>query len=415
MKNREYKCSMKVKVACVGNMNNNMFSLVRYLRDFGLGAELLMYNKEFEHFLPHCDTLNNSDIPWIKKLCWGSLRSFFLIPPKKVKKDLNKYDIIVGCGPLPAFLARSGLKLHIFAPYGSDLYFPYWKEYFFNWKLPLKLILRYYQIRGIYNSELCTIIPGNELYRKAIEKIGVRNYPLGIPHLYSPEYSNLKPDSFRYSALFLELRRRYDILVFNHCRQLWKTFVNEASFKGNDIIIKGFAQYLKKSRKKAALVLFEYGPDVQNSKRLINELGIQKNTIWLPKMPRKEIIFGLSLADFGSDILVPIYWSTTNGTSAEVMMSGKPLFKNLPITPEQHKKFLLGRPFPPIVNVSSPEEIAHHLLRYESNPEPYKQLGKKAKEWFDRYMGIGLAERWIYLISCIYNKKQIDINELKFD
>ena len=406
---------IKIRVACIGNMNNNMFSLVRYLRDFGVDAELLLYNHELEHFLPQCDTLKNTNIPWIKKLNWGSPQSLFLTSSKRIKKNLNKYNVIVGCGLLPAFLTRAGLKLHIFAPYGGDLYFPFWKRCFFDWKILPKLIVGYYQIKGVYNSDLCTIIPDNKLYREAIEKIGVKNYPLGIPHLYSPEYSNLKPNSFKYSALFLELRKRYDILVFNHCRQLWKTLIDEASFKGNDIIIKGFAQYLKKSRKKAALVLFEYGPDVQNSQRLINELGIQKNTIWLPKMPRKEIIFGLSLSDFGSDILVPIYWSTTNGTSAEVMMSGKPLFKNLPITPEEHKKFMLGRPFPPILNVSSPEEIAHHLLRYESNPEPYKQLGKKAKEWFDRYMGIGLAEKWVYLISCIYNKKQIDINRLRFD
>jgi len=407
---------MKIKVACVGNMNNNMFSLVRYLRDFGIDAELLLYNREAEHFLPQCDTIDfNKPIPWIKRLSWGSIRSFFLTSPQKIRKDLENYDIIIGCGLLPAFLEKAHLKLNIFAPYGKDLYFLILKNNLFDWKLPLWLVIKYYQKKGIRNCDLSSITISNKLYKKAVEKLRVKTFSLSIPHLYYKEYCNLKPEGLKYSNFFLELRKNYEIIVFNHCRQLWKTFVDEISWKGNDIIIKGFAQYLKKAKKRAVLVLFEYGPDVENSKKLIGELGIQKNVIWLPKMPRKEIVFGLSLADFGSDILVPVTWSTTNGTSVEVMMSGKPLFKNLPITPEEHKKLMLGRPFPPIVNINSPEAIAEHLLKYENNPEPYKELDKKAKEWFDKYMGIGLAEKWVYIISCIYEKQEIDINKLKFD
>ena len=255
------------------------------------------------------------------------------------------------------------------------------------------------------------------LYKEAIAKTGIKNIPLSIPHLYAPEYQkNIEITQLKYSDLFLKIRHEYDIIIFNHCRQIWKTVVDKASWKGNDVLINGFARYFKKAKKKAVLVLFEYGVDVENSKKLMQELKIEKYVIWLPKMARKEIMFGLSLSDFGSDVLKEgIGSTTTNGTSVEVMMMGKPLFKNISITPEEHKRLTLNRPFPPVLNVNTPEAVAKHLVAYEKNPEFYKKLGAKAKEWFDKYMGIGLASRWVYLISCMYENKKIDMTKLRFD
>ena len=408
---------MAIRVACIGNMNNNLFSLVRWLRDFNIDAELLLFDKEAEHFLPQNDSINNTNkFTYVKKLSWGSSKSFFITSSKKITHDLEDYNVIVGCGLSPAFLAKAGLRLHIFSPYGSDLYGILSEMLFkFHWKTPARLILAYYQKKGIRNVYLCVTIPSNKDYKKAIQRLGIKNYGLAIPIIYSPEYNSEKFNNYSsvYTDVFIWIRKNYDIVIFNHCRQIWKTFVDKVSWKGNDILIRGFAQYLKKAKKKAVLVLFEYGPDVENSKKLIRDLDIEKSVIWLPKMPRKDIMFGLELADFGSDILTGI-GTGTNGTCREVMALGKPLFRSIGFSPEEYKKITM-RPFPPIINVRTPEEIAKHLLNYEKNPEAYQEIGKKAKEWFDKYMGIGLAEKWVYLISCIYNKKQIDINELNFD
>ena len=48
---------IKIKIACIGNMNNNMFCLVRYLRDKGYDAHLFLVD-EFDHFLPGSDSYN---------------------------------------------------------------------------------------------------------------------------------------------------------------------------------------------------------------------------------------------------------------------------------------------------------------------------------------------------------------------
>lgn len=44
------------RVALVGNMNNNHFALLRYLRDLGVNATLLMFSNEAAHFYPQQDT-----------------------------------------------------------------------------------------------------------------------------------------------------------------------------------------------------------------------------------------------------------------------------------------------------------------------------------------------------------------------
>ena len=50
----------------------------------------------------------------------------------------------------------------------------------------------------------------------------------------------------------------------------------------NDIAIKGFAKFLKNQKRyhKPCLVLFEYGLDIEYSKKLIKELNIQDYVVW---------------------------------------------------------------------------------------------------------------------------------------
>ena len=42
---------MKKKIALIGNMNNNFFSIARYLRDRSYQADLFLID-ELDHFLP---------------------------------------------------------------------------------------------------------------------------------------------------------------------------------------------------------------------------------------------------------------------------------------------------------------------------------------------------------------------------
>lgn len=412
---------MVIKVACIGNMNNNMFALVRYLRDFDIDADLVLFNDEIEHFLPYNDSFQES-INYIKKLSWGDSHSFFRTPVQKIKEDLAGYNVLIGCSLLPAFLNKAGMQLHLFIPHGSDLYDkPFFNKHFSTFsfnvipRIPRILLWSYYQRKGIRRA-LLTISEGtNKYYMEAIKALGIKDYFfINVPMLYSPEYEdiNSKIPQLKYSHLFTKLRNNYDVVIFHHFRQNWKTFVDKISFKGNNIMIEGFADYVKQAKKKAVLVLFEYGIDVCNSKQLISELGIENSVVWMPKMPRKEIMFGLSLADFGSDDLLK---GGFGGAGWEVMASGKPLFINLSWIAYEEFKSRTGKPFPPIINARTPQDITKHLLNYEKNPDDYKKVGLEARVWFDRYMGRGLAEKYVYLIKTIAKGEKIDSTKLRFN
>ena len=59
------------KVALVGNMNNNFFSIARHLRDHGFDAHLF-YNAQIlgQHFHPHADTLKPKDLQYVHTVNW---------------------------------------------------------------------------------------------------------------------------------------------------------------------------------------------------------------------------------------------------------------------------------------------------------------------------------------------------------
>jgi len=75
----------------------------------------------------------------------------------------------------------------------------------------------------------------------------------------------------------------------------------------------------------------------------------------------------------------------------------------------------MGKPFPPIVNVKTPDEIVNHLINFEKQPDYYKKLGEKAKNWYSYYMGKGLAEKYLYLVKTIAAGKEIVPKKLRFD
>ena len=60
---------MKGKVACIGNTNHFMLNLVRYLRDNGFDAYLLLLN-EPDVFQPEMDSFDESFKEYTVQLNW---------------------------------------------------------------------------------------------------------------------------------------------------------------------------------------------------------------------------------------------------------------------------------------------------------------------------------------------------------
>jgi hypothetical protein len=381
----------KKKVALIGNMNNNSFALLRYLLDYGIDAELLLLNHEHKHFLPQNDTYQIKKYP-IMVSDFGMLpSSIWNLSRKKVTEDLSKYDFIIGCGPAPAILKLIGRKLDVFIPYGSDIYYvPFIPiKPLRSLKIALKSFnLKRLQRGGIKECELIILDYTNNEYEKLFSKLDIakKRCYINIPFIYAPEFNPVSISSYykdsEFYAKFLKIRKENELVIFHHSRHEWTderiVMANKYKHtKGNYKLIEGFYRFVENKPKiKAHLVMFEYGEDVSRSKKLIEELNLGSYITWMPLMPRREILVGISLCDIGVGELDSSYFSY--GAIFEFLAMAKPVIH---YRCDDFYKGLKENMYP-MYNANTSEQIYNILRVYKHNPEKFKQVGIKAHEWF---------------------------------
>lgn len=393
-------------VALIGNMNNNFFTLVRYLRDRGIDAQLLLLNNEHYHFHPSHDTFDLSYQHYTRQLTWGDLSTFSRMSSAAVKKELEPYDFIIGCGTAPAFLVKAGRGIDILVPYGSDFYeLPFVFDRHCQWVDILRRCKSWKfhraQKKGIQEARVINKQNFIVFSKKIVKKLKVPGnmHYFGIPVVYHKIYSpgNIKR-FYRQSAWYNEfkkIREQYDLVIFHHSRHIWKSFVDENSYKGNDALIKGVAQFIKKESrgKKVCLLLWEYGPDVAASNQLIGELGIKKNTRWFPMMSRKEILIGLSLADIATG---QFHNGGVGGSTVfEALALGKPLLhfrRESTLNIEGITDF-------PYVQVKTDRDICNALKDYCTDPLAFQAVGRAGEKWYGDIFSKQCVDKFIQLIK----------------
>ncbi len=130
-----------MKIALIGNMNNNNFALMRYFRSLGVDAHLFLFSDDgigdHRHFRPDCDTWDIDQWkPYIHRLsvpnspialfgAWGRFaRQIFgkhkqalldVYPAKFNVEDVRaEYDVLIGTGISPAVFLQYRRCLDIF-------------------------------------------------------------------------------------------------------------------------------------------------------------------------------------------------------------------------------------------------------------------------------------------------------------
>lgn len=372
----------RIKVAAIGNPNNNHFALVRYLRDRGFDADLLLTNAEQDHFHPRCDSYELSYMNFTKQLSWGGMRGFLNVPKSQIIKDLREYDILIGTSLAPAYASRAGLFLDIFDPYGSDI----WFQTFYKVVAPHYILQDigsvFYQRRGIRQSCVIHAEKMDQRYESNLKKYAPTNerWRNGLPMVYAPQYdsigSNRAAPCTHWQEEFKQIRGRSDLMVIFAARNNWHSAA-DVNTKGIDTFIRGFHKFCKNHPHLRAMAVFmEYGKDVQKSKELACELGLQDKTAWLPKMYRKDLMVGLKLADiccgqFG------ISW-IQNGTLFEALVAGKPI-----LTWRDDEQYAELANLYPIYNAKTPEQIAVCLEEYIADSAKGRHMGLAGRRWYE--------------------------------
>ncbi len=436
-----------MKVAFLGNMNNNNFAMMRYFRDLGVDAHLVLFaNRTF--YVPENDTwdidkwnpyihhIDFYDTPasvlgkkfpvnihFFLKRIFASIRkntnplAYRSVSKHKIESCVAGYDKFIGSGLSGALISRIGKRLDIFYPYSSGIEYLGNKRMRSNMNHP-NFIKRYLtnkianiQKASIKESKICTT--GDlGLSKQTYDEIGVPFIPLNVPMLYNQE---TEPPDKELGGKIKRIKRKietcdYSILV--HSRQLWINtgeYSNEEwdmQSKHNEWLFKCFADFIKmRQGKNSKLFALEHGTDVKASKQLCHQLGIEKNVVWLPKMTRKELMLLISSCDIGVGEFYKLRNTIWGGTGWEVLASGKPLLQGFNFN-EGEFELSFGYPPPPMLPVKEEKDILNHLLDMYDNPEKAKTIGEGAVKWFNQYNGVSLAKKWLDLLQTNQVEKQ---------
>jgi glycosyltransferase involved in cell wall biosynthesis len=429
-----------MKIGLIGNMNNNNFALMRYFRDLGADAHLLLYANDgtgsLSHFKPESDTWEIEKwLPFIHKTSipnapvaaldfpyswliwfWSIIRSWLgqgvaptkAVSRKQIRDVYAQYSRLLASGISPATLRRAGISLDVFYPYSTGVEFfrtgeflvRFGQKYGFNRFIFTRVAQRQMEgvraAKSVLNAEM-------GITQDVLLDIGVVPQNLVIPMVYgqgqSPETPSTKVCQSAWDAIV-----NSEFTLLHQSRLMWSNpghyskdeWIREN--KNNDWLLHAFAELMKsRPALKACLLIVEYGPDVATTKRLAAELEIDKYIHWLPKMDRRELMWILARVSVGVGEFYDLPKILWGGTGWEALASGKPLLQGFNFEEGEFAQ-IYGYPPPPMLPVRNQEDILRHLLDMADYPEKREEIGRGAKEWFNRYNGIGLAKQWLEIL-----------------
>ena len=423
-----------MKVAILGNMNNNGFALMRYLRDLGVDAHLLLYGNDgtgsLAHFTPDHDSFgiegwskyihhtciyNNAyhtfpgfiqiiaqQLYNLKGVFVGRANRLYFLSEKAIKNTLLSYKYVISSGYGPGVLHRANIKIDIFSPYAVGIE-GVWRFFAPDCSdLGNRLIFelgRYYQLKSL---KMVKHIVTADTGITAVElgKHNLNFVPVAMPMVYvESDYPDRTGDRFidNVGALL----ERCDFSALMHCRLAWTSNIcdhNRLHSKNNDWVIRSFRSLLDElPTLNARLVILEYGPDVYNTKLLVDQLGLLSHVVWLPKTSRKNLMWLLRKVNLGIGEFIESPRMIWGGTGWEVLACGKPLLQGFFFENGEYEA-LFDQPEPPLLKVRSQDDVTKHLLEMARHPEKASEIGLASKAWFQTYNGINLAKKWLDLL-----------------
>lgn len=362
---------------------------MRYLNDKGIDTDLLIFNDAKGHGDPVNDTYDYEYFDKIINTKWKD-KGLIWLSQKDINAYLDRYDFVIGSDYSPALFYRIRRKLDIFFPHGTDLFNYPFKKIGFQKNVKKTVgewIMSRWQYKGIQsftNTFLFELTNNeNEGYVKRLTPASFQRQYLTVPSIYIPQYVSEAIEKFSEGSqnvqLLADLKRKGYTIVFHHCQQQWANPVHSLFYKGNDKLIRGFANFVKEyPLKKLRLVMVERGTDVQLSKKLISELGIDDHVIWFSFMPRKEIMACLHYVDIGIGELGHSWY--TYSVVSEFMTRGVPIVH----TCDREYYRTIHEDIYPMYTASSASDITRVLEEYFENPEAFRNTGASCKEWYGK-------------------------------
>jgi glycosyltransferase involved in cell wall biosynthesis len=199
-------------------------------------------------------------------------------------------------------------------------------------------------------------------------------------------------EDWRHEGRNSELRQtlldqgKYDLVVFSASRQHWTPAKIVSWEKGNDILIRGFAAFVKTKRPRARLVMVEWGETVAASKALIAQCDIEDNVLWVEPMSVRRIGAYVAASEVLADQFLIGAWGALMPIG---MMHGVPTL--IYVNEDVHRWCF--REMPPVLNAQTEEDVCR-LLEEVTIPERAREIGEASARWYDEFHSMKVvAER----------------------
>lgn len=376
----------KIKIAIIGNMNNNSVNLAMYLHEYGFNISLLLFSNEDKLiFEPSSDFSEPLPFP-VKSLKWGRYRDLYNpFLGNIIASELSPFTHIIGSRLSPAFLQRfTDRCLDAFIPTGGDI----WTVPFmtFTFKGVLKFVFAsHFQRKGIMNARRIFFDTTNKEIETRLAGLlpFYKRSQLPIVALYAPlfEGSNLQHllSTTPSSEVFANIKKNCDIFLVHHVKHLWTAYsvkyVDKYQAKGNNKVLLAL-KILKDNYPSLNIkvLMTEYGPDFRETQKLAKALNVNDMIAWFPVLPRKELMCAIYYSDAVIGELSRSWLSY--GVAIEAMVCYKPIIHN-----RSDSFFTLDQLYP-MYNANDKNELASAIHSIYNKPLEAKAIGLEAGNWY---------------------------------
>lgn len=297
---------------------------------------------------------------------WQPAPTYFLNKTNYLAKEMNTlfsfYDVVIGYSTAGVYPMIAGKRPYLAYEHGTIRNIP------FEDNLQGRFCADTYK-----KADFCFITNCDNV--RAAKKLELEKYCF-IPHPVN-ENITVEDDCKRLREdLCAELNT--DFIVFHPARQHWDERRHPDWEKGNDFFIKGLAKFIDEINPRASAVFVEWGSKVNESKKLIEDLGISSRVKWIKPIPNIKMIKYIKAADILAD---QFYLGAFGSTIPKALLHGIPSL--IYINEDLHKWCF--NETPPVMNVQTPEEIFIAMKKLYESSEFRKKVIQKGSEWYIKY------------------------------
>jgi len=305
-------------------------------------------------------------------------------------REMRKYDFLVTSfrAPIYAYLAN---RPYIVYPCGAEVI-----------ELPLLKEKKWDKMTAIFQkkafAQMKLFFTHSPELLEAIEKLGYKGYffPHPIVDLDKCRPQNIKVvdllDSESEKEIIEASRNKFIFFVPSRQNFYWK---------GSDKLLRAYGRLVKEKRGQVFMILAGWGGDIEKSKKIIKELGIEEDVYLLPyALSKPGLIKFYNAADGICDILADV---SSYGTSAlEALACAKPVITF--INTEKFKFYASDFSPPPVLNACTEEEIFNQMKKLVENRKLCTEIGQQSRKWVVENYGEESIKKFIKIIENVYQE-----------